>query len=274
MSAARLNTNWRNIITEMRELSGRAFSRAAGAPLVEGNHVRLLKDASENYPAWLEAIGAAKHHICFESYIIHGDDTGQMFADALISKAKQGVRVRLIYDWMGNLGNNSRAFWNRLRTAGVEVRCYNPPRFDSPLGWLSRDHRKTLTVDGQVGFISGLCVGRMWAGMPEKKIEPWRDTGVEVRGPAVADIEQAFAQIWAMMGEPIPEQELISKDAISQAGDVSLRIVASDPGDGRIVPCRSARRRHGKKSLMADGRLFRGDERIFAGPAGGGERWS
>jgi cardiolipin synthase len=216
-------------MTEMRVLSGQAFSRAAGAPLVKGNHVRLLKDARENYPAWLEAIGAAKRHIYFESYIIHGDDTGQMFADALITKAKQGVRVRLIYDWVGNLGNNSRAFWDRLRTAGVEVRCYNPPRFDSPLGWLSRDHRKMIAIDGQVGFISGLCVGRMWAGVPEKKIEPWRDTGVEVRGPAVADIVQAFAQVWAMTGEPISEQELISKDAIGHAGDVSLRIVASEP---------------------------------------------
>ena len=229
MSDTRLSSSWHNEMTEMRVLSGQAFSRAAGAPLVKGNHVRLLKDARENYPAWLDAIGKATQHICFESYIIHGDHTGHMFADAFISKAKQGVRVRLIYDWVGSLGNNSRAFWNRLRAAGVEVRCYNPPRFDSPLGWLSRDHRKTLTVDGQVGFISGLCIGRMWAGMPEKKIEPWRDTGVEVRGPAVADIEQAFARVWAMMGEPIPEQELISKDAISHAGDVSLRIVASEP---------------------------------------------
>jgi cardiolipin synthase A/B len=229
MSASRQNNSWQDLITEMRVLSGRAFSRAAGAPLVEGNKVRLLQDARENYPAWLEAIAAAKRYICFESYIIHKDYTGQMFADALIAKAKQGVRVRLIYDWMGNVGNNSRSFWNRLRASGVEVRCYNPPRFDSPLGWLSRDHRKTLTVDGQVGFISGLCVGRMWTGMPEKKIEPWRDTGVEIRGPAVADIEQAFAQVWAMTGEPIPEQELISKDAISQAGSVSLRIVASEP---------------------------------------------
>ena len=234
MSDTRPSSSWRNIMSEMRVLSGQAFSRAAGAPLVKGNHVRLLKDARENYPAWLEAIGAAKRHICFESYIIHGDDTGQMFADALITKAKQGVRVRLIYDWVGNLGNNSRAFWNRLRTAGVEVRCYNPPRFDSPLGWLTRDHRKMIAIDGQVGFISGLCVGRMWAGVPEKKIEPWRDTGVEVRGPAVADIVQAFAQVWAMMGEPISEQELISKDAISHVGSVSLRIVASEPATAEL----------------------------------------
>jgi cardiolipin synthase A/B len=85
MSATRLNNSWQDVITEMRMLSGQAFSRAAGAALVKGNHVRLLKDARENYPAWLDAIGAAKRHIFFESYIIHGDDTGQMFADALIA---------------------------------------------------------------------------------------------------------------------------------------------------------------------------------------------
>ena len=86
-----------------------------------------------------------------------------------------------------------------------------------------------LSVDGQVGFVSGLCVGRMWEGVPEKKIEPWRDTGVEVRGPAVADIEQAFAQVWAIIGEPIPEHELVSRDALAQAGETAVRIVANIP---------------------------------------------
>jgi cardiolipin synthase A/B len=213
----------------MRELADQAFSRAAGAPLVEGNSVRLLIDAKENYPAWLDAIGAAEHHINFESYIIHEDSAGWRFADALVTKARDGVRVRLIYDWMGGFGKTSRSFWNHLRAGGVEVRCYNPPRFDSPLGWLSRDHRKMLSVDGQVGFITGLCVGRMWEGIPEKKIEPWRDTGVEVRGKAVADIERAFAQVWAMMGEPIPEDELVSRDMLDPAGHVCLRVVASVP---------------------------------------------
>ena len=214
---------------EVRALADQAFSRAAGAPLVEGNHVRLLKDARENYPAWLDAIGAANHYIHFESYIIQEDDTGRKFADALIAKAQEGVRVRLIYDWMGGFGKTSRRFWNRLRAGGVEVRCYNPPRLDSPLGWVSRDHRKMLSVDGQVGFVSGLCVGRMWEGVPEKKIEPWRDTGIEVRGPSVADIEQAFAQVWAMIDDPIPERELVSRGALAQAGETALRIVANVP---------------------------------------------
>jgi cardiolipin synthase len=86
-----------------------------------------------------------------------------------------------------------------------------------------------LAVDGQVGFITGLCVGRMWVGDPEKNIDPWRDTGVEVRGPAVADIERAFAQIWAMIGEPIPEHELAAGDVIREAGGMSLRVVATVP---------------------------------------------
>lgn len=236
MSAAtQLRERQHDDISPVRALADQAFSRAAGAPLVSGNHVRLLKDASENYPAWLESIAAARHHVHFESYIIHEDETGLEFADALIRKAQEGVRVRLIYDWMGGFGKTSRKFWNRLRAGGVEVRCYNPPRLDSPFGWLSRDHRKMLAVDGQVGFITGLCVGRMWVGVPEKKIEPWRDTGVEVRGPAVADIERAFANVWAMMGEPIPEHELTDGDAPARAGEMSLRVVASVPATAGML---------------------------------------
>ena len=208
-------------------LADHAFSRAAGAPLVPGNSVKLLKDARENYPAWLEAIRNAKHHVHFECYIIHDDNAGNMFADALIAKAREGIAVRLIYDWMGGLGRSSRRFWKRLRAAGVEVRCYNPPRLDSPLGWLSRDHRKMLAVDGEIGFVTGLCIGRMWVGEADKNIQPWRDTGVEVRGPAVADIEGAFAEVWTMMGAPIRDEEIGTTPGI--AGDVSLRVVATVP---------------------------------------------
>jgi len=222
----------REALTSVRALANQAFSRAAGASLITGNRIRLLKDARENYPAWLDAIRAAKLHIHFESYIIHEDDTGRMFADALVAKAREGVRVRLIYDWLGGCGTASRAFWSRLRAGGVEVRCYNPPRWHSPLGWLSRDHRKTLCVDGEIGFVSGLCIGRMWAGEPEKKIEPWRDTGVELQGASVAELEQAFAILWAMIGDPIPENELAGLVASARPGEAALRVVASIPATG------------------------------------------
>jgi cardiolipin synthase A/B len=213
----------------IRLLAEQALSRTAGAPLVPGNSVRLLKDAKENYPAWLDAMRSAEKSIHFESFIIHEDDIGDQFAQVLIAKAKEGVSVRLIYDWLGAFGKTSREFWERLRRAGVQVRCFNPFRFDSPLSWLSRDHRKMISVDGRIGFVTGLCVGRMWIGYPERGIEPWRDTGIEVQGPAVADIEHAFAEVWATMGSPLPEDEIPRRETMPTAGDVTLQVVASVP---------------------------------------------
>lgn len=221
-------------LASVRSLANQAFSRAADATLIAGNGVRLLEDARENYPAWLEAIEGAQHHVYFENYIIRDDETGRMFAEAFIRKALEGVRVRLIYDWLGGNGKASRSFWEELRKGGVDVRCYNPPRLDSPLGWLSRDHRKMLSVDGAVGFITGLCVGNEWAGAPDGKTAPWRDTGVEVRGPAVTEIEQAFAQMWELTGDPIPNEELIELEPPAPAGDKHLRIIASVPATAGV----------------------------------------
>ncbi len=211
----------------VREWANQVFSLASGAPLREGNRVTLLKDASENYPAWLNTIGSARQTIDFEMYIIHEDAQGHLFADALLRKAAEGVRVRLLYDWMGGFRKTSARFWNRLRAGGVHVRCYNPPRLDHPLAWVSRDHRKTITVDGAIAFVTGLCVGRMWAGDPARRIEPWRDTGIEIRGPAVADVEAAFAEAWAAAGDPRPDT--ITRGIPPPAGDVPLRVVATVP---------------------------------------------
>lgn len=197
-----------------------------------GNRVVLLKDAAQNYPAWLGAIKAAKHHVYFEPFFIREDETGLEFVEVMIEKAREGVRVRVIYDWLGDFGKTSRHFWNALRAAGVEVRCYNPPRFDIPFGLISRDHRKMVAVDGVVGFISGLCVARAWVGDPKRNIAPWRDTGIEVRGPAVASMEQAFAEIWSMMGPPIPEQE-IAQLHMEPVGDVDMLIIATLPATAR-----------------------------------------
>lgn len=214
----------------LRFLAGQAFSRAAGAPLVEGNRLRLLKDAGENYPAWRAAMISAEREILFENYIIHEDAVGREFMDVLAAKARAGVRVRLIYDWMGSHRGTSRGFWKRLRDAGAEVRCFNPPRLDSPFGWLSRDHRKMILVDGRIAFITGLCVDHKWPGSPERGIDPWRDTGVEIGGPALLDIERAFAETWAVCGSPMPTAErLPGPDAQPAAGDVALRIVATSP---------------------------------------------
>jgi cardiolipin synthase len=218
-------------IAAIRVFADQAFSRAAGAPLVHGNSVRLLRNAEENYPAWKEAIRQARRTIHFESYIIHDDEIGREFATLLAQKAREGVHVRVLYDWMGAIARSGWTFWHRLRRAGVEVRCFNPLRVDSAFGWLSRDHRKTIVVDNQIAFVTGLCVGRPWAGDPKRRVAPWRDTGISLEGPAVAQVEAAFASIWAACGSAIPEGDLPAAGAASAAaGDVSLRIIATQPG--------------------------------------------
>lgn len=211
------------------DLIEQAFTRAAGAPLVKGNGVRLLKDGAANYAAWIAAIRAAHRTVCFENYIFEEDEVGLEISEALAERARGGVKVRLVRDWLGSLGGASRGFWRDLAEAGVELRRFNPPRVDSPLGWLSRDHRKTLTVDGEVAFVSGLCVSRRWLGDPQRGIDPWRDTGVEIRGPAAAYVERAFCDVWAMTGGPVPDAELTDPASISLAGDVSVRVVAGSP---------------------------------------------
>src|SRR5207244_2735222 len=111
-----------------------------------------------------------------------------------------------------------------LVQAGGTVRYHNPPRFDSPLGWLSRDHRKTLVVDGSLGFVSGICVSDTWLGDAERRIEPWRDTGIQIQGPGCADLVSAFSDVWKENGEPIPADELSQVPQPEPAGDTAIRV--------------------------------------------------
>ena len=123
-------------LAPLRQLANQAFSRASGAPLREGNAIRLLKDAAENYPAWLEAIDAARERISLEMYIVHGDAQGERFAEALARKAREGVRVRVLYDWLGGFGKTWPFFWRACAPPASRSACTTGPRLDQPLGWL------------------------------------------------------------------------------------------------------------------------------------------
>ena len=218
-----------------RSLLEQAFTRAAGGPLITGNSVRLLRDAAENYPAWLDAIAAARHTVHFETYIIWDDASGATFADALSARARDGVQVRILYDWLGAIGKTPQRFWDSMIRAGVEVRAFNPFRAASPLGWVHRDHRKSLVVDGAVGFVSGLCVGQQWVGDQARGIAPWRDTGLEIRGPAVDDVERAFARAWVVAGGADPSPAHSDVRQARPSGNVAVRVVASEPWSARMI---------------------------------------
>jgi len=216
-------------VSPLRAYAAQLLSRSAGAPLVEGNLVRILRDAAGNFPEWMRAIESAERSICFECYIISDDRTGRRFAEALAARARAGVKVRLLYDWVGCLGESGSRFYGALRDAGVEVRCFNPARIDNPFGWLTRDHRKMLAVDGRIGFVTGLCLSARWEGDASKGVEPWRDMGVALEGPALADLESAFAEVWAITGEPIPVSDLTPPASIAPCGDMALRVIATAP---------------------------------------------
>jgi cardiolipin synthase len=218
-----------SIAPSLRLLGEQALSRAAGAPLVLGNRIRLLRDATENYPAWLGAIESAQRSISLESYILADDAVGERFGDALAAAARRGVRVRLLQDWFGARGEAGRGFWRALSAAGVEVRWFNPFQIAAPLAVFRRNHRKSLAVDGRLGFVTGLCIAERWAGDLANGIPPWRDTGVELEGPAIADLAQAFARAWAEAGPPMADEELPRPGEIGEAGGAALRIIATEP---------------------------------------------
>jgi len=219
----------------LRQRADQAFRRSAGAPLVAGNRVRILRDANENYPAWEHAIVNAQTTVHVEMYIIHRDRAGRWFVDLLAERARAGVTVRLLYDWFGCGMAPALGLFKPLIAAGGQVLVCNPPALSTALGWTRRNHRKLISVDGRLVYISGLCVGDMWVGRPEKNQDPWRDTGVEIAGPITAHAERAFADSWRLAGGDIDEASLPAESTIPPAGDVSARIIPTEPFSGAML---------------------------------------
>jgi cardiolipin synthase A/B len=206
----------------------RVLARASDAPLRVGNRLALLENGPATYDDWLQAISRAKHWIHLDNYIFQNDEIGHRFADALSAKAAQGVTVRVLHDWFGCM-DVPRSFWEGLREAGVEVRAVNPPASGPPLGAIRRDHRKLLAVDGEYASTGGVCISDGWMVRSQETGLPYRDTAVSLRGPAVADVERAFAGVWDEMSSELPDGERPHAKDIQPAGEEAVRVVIQEP---------------------------------------------
>jgi cardiolipin synthase len=207
-----------------------ALNRAAGGRPIPGNRVRLLVDGPATYDLMLDLITTAERWIHLENYIIRDDVTGWRFAEALASRARAGVPVRLMYDRFGSVATGGK-YWRFLRSAGVEVRGFNELHLLRIFANLTRNHRKLLVADGACAVIGGQCIGDEWAGDPIKGIPPWRDTAVEIRGPAAIALDAAFAVTWTLSGPPLAADE-IAREA-EPCGDADIRVVVGEPGRER-----------------------------------------
>ncbi|MEO8635371.1 MAG: phosphatidylserine/phosphatidylglycerophosphate/cardiolipin synthase family protein [Gemmatimonadales bacterium] len=208
----------------------RAIDRAAAARAIPGNRVTLLQDGPAIYDAMLVMIAGARQFIHFENYIIRSDRTGWRFAEALAARAREGLPVRVLYDWLGSIGTR-RSYWRFLREAGCEVRRFNPPALLRPMRLISRDHRKLLVADGCRAIVGGFCIGDEWAGDPSRGLPPWRETAVQIDGPASQALDIAFARVWRFSGAPLPEDERATD--VPSAGEAAVRVVVGEPGRQR-----------------------------------------
>jgi cardiolipin synthase len=172
----------------------RSMSTLLGPALVPGNRVDTLLDGDQIFPAMLEAIRNARRTITFETYIYWSGNVGKEFADALSERARAGVKVHILVDWVGSQKMEA-ALLERMQGSGAQIYKYHPPRWYNVNRLNNRTHRKILVVDGRVGFTGGVGIADEWSGHAQDE-NHWRDTHYRVEGPAVAQFQAAFTDNW------------------------------------------------------------------------------
>lgn len=220
-------------ISELYPVSSPQFTRAMGnllgPPLVSGNRVQALYNGDQIFPSMLEAIRAAHHSIDFETYIYWSGDIGKKFADALAERARAGVKVHLLTDWVGSEKMDA-ALQKTMEDAGVQMRKYHPLSWYNLARINHRTHRKLLVVDGRVGFTGGVGIADNWLGHAQDE-NHWRDSHFKIEGPAVAHMQAAFMDNWIKTtGEVLHGDDYFP--ALEKVGGQSAQVFRSSPAEG------------------------------------------
>ena len=211
---------------------------AVGVPFAPGNTLELLNNGDRFYPSMLAAIDSAERSITMEIYIFWAGEIGLVFARALAQRASAGVKVKVMLDAVGSssVGNEILAI---LRGSGCHVAWYNPVRWNMLRRLNNRTHRKSLIIDGRIGFTGGAGIADHWTGHAQNS-KHWRDLQIRIAGPAVGPLQSGFAQNWLeCTGELVTGPDFYPP--LGAVGTIALQTVMSSPDTGtsaaRVMHC-------------------------------------
>ncbi|MDR6767422.1 cardiolipin synthase [Acidovorax delafieldii] len=207
----------------------RALGSLLGPGIVGGNAVTELINGDQIFPPMLAAIKSAQKSVTFETYIYWSGDIGKQFADALSERARAGVPVHVLLDWVGS-AKMEESYLAEMKEAGVQIEKFHKPHWYNLARLNNRTHRKLLVVDGQVGFTGGVGIAPAWTGNAQDP-EHWRDSHYLVRGPAVAQMQATFLDNWLKVTGKVLHGEAYFP-AIASAGGQKAQMFSSSPSSG------------------------------------------
>jgi cardiolipin synthase len=207
----------------------RAMGLALGPSIVGGNRVVALMNGDEIFPSMLQAIHGAQKTITFETYVYWAGGIGEQFALALSERARAGIKVHVLVDWVGS-DKMDASYGNMMEQAGVEFRKYRPLRWYNLGRVNNRTHRKLLVVDGRIGFTGGVGIADMWTGHAQDSTH-WRDSHYRIEGPAVAQMQAAFMDNWiTATGEVLHGDDYFPP--LTPGGSLAAQVFSSSPAGG------------------------------------------
>ena len=230
--------------TDILERYRAVIESVSESPLTKGNKVTLLVDGPATYAAMFAAVEQARDHINLETFDMQDveDDTGRKFSDLLLQKQAEGVQVNLIYDSVGSY-STPVSFFQRLRDGGIQVVEFNPINPIKARGaWrlAKSDHHKMLIVDDKVAITGGVNITQVYSGSLSTGRErreaqmPWRDTDVQIDGPAVAEFQKLFRVTWGkQQGATLAARHYFPE--LKEEGNALVGVLGSTPGEANRI---------------------------------------
>ena len=207
----------------------RAIGSLLGPPLVGGNRAQELLNGDQIFPAMLTSIKGAQKTITFETYIYWSGDIGNEFARALSERAKAGVKVHVLLDWLGS-AKIDESILEEMRTAGVQIRKFHKPNWYNLARLNNRTHRKLLVIDGKTGFTGGVGIAPKWTGNGQDA-NHWRDSHFRIEGPVVAQMQAVFMENWLKVtGQVMHGEDYLP--ALHAVGTSEAQVFSSSPSGG------------------------------------------